>query len=152
MGAAGTLHRQGPAPGLPPHGIGRSCKVGKEEIVGLLVALQLFLDEDAEERRGRWLRLMQELAHGLSDIPRAVVSLLDEGEVPQVALDLEPGGPEPLEVMRRLEAATPAVHADPFAVQDGRILFAPPCLKEGEPALIVRQVHATLKTFAGRSA
>src|SRR5690606_2875834 len=27
-------------PGLPQHGIGRSCKVGKEQVVGLLVALR----------------------------------------------------------------------------------------------------------------
>ena len=33
--------------GLPQHGIGRACKVGKEEIVGLLTALRLFLEEDA---------------------------------------------------------------------------------------------------------
>ena len=29
--------------GLPQHGIGRACKVGKEQIVGLLVALQRLL-------------------------------------------------------------------------------------------------------------
>ncbi|MEE3215142.1 MAG: L-seryl-tRNA selenium transferase, partial [Pseudomonadota bacterium] len=33
-------------PGAPHHGIGRPCKVGKEEIVGLLTALQLFAQED----------------------------------------------------------------------------------------------------------
>ena len=131
--------------GLPQHGIGRSCKVGKEEIVGLLVALRLFLAEDAGERRRRWLRLMQQLADGLRDLDGAEARLLDRGEVPQVALDLAPGGPGALAVMRRLESGTPPVYADPFAAAEGRILFAPACLKEGEPALIARQVRAVLE-------
>jgi D-glucosaminate-6-phosphate ammonia-lyase len=131
--------------GLPQHGIGRSCKVGKEEIVGLLVALRLFLEEDAGARRGRWLRLMEELAEALRDLPGAVVRLLDAGEVPQVALDLALGGPGALAVMRRLESATPPVYADPFAATEGRILFAPTCLEDGDPALIARQLRTVLE-------
>ena len=33
-------------PGAPQHGIGRPCKVGKEEIAGLVKALRLFVAED----------------------------------------------------------------------------------------------------------
>jgi D-glucosaminate-6-phosphate ammonia-lyase len=132
--------------GLPQHGIGRACKVGKEEIAGLLTALRLFVEDDAPRRRARWLRLMQELATGLDGIALAAVELLDEGEVPQVALDLK-GASQlgALEVMRRLESGTPAVHADPGALAEGRILFGPMSLKSGEPALIVEQVRAVLE-------
>jgi L-seryl-tRNA(Ser) seleniumtransferase len=131
--------------GLPQHGIGRSCKVGKEEIVGLLVALRLFVQEDPGERRARWLRLMAELADGLRDLPGATVRLLDAGVVPQMALDLAPGGPGGLELLRRLEGGTPAVYPDPIGVLEGRLLFAPACLKEGEPAVIARQIRAALQ-------
>ena len=41
--------------GLPQHGIGRSCKVGKEQIVALLIALGLFVGEDIGERNQRCL-------------------------------------------------------------------------------------------------
>ena len=37
-------------PGLPHHGIGRPCKVGKEEIVGLLTALRLFTSDNGAAR------------------------------------------------------------------------------------------------------
>jgi L-seryl-tRNA(Ser) seleniumtransferase len=132
--------------GLPQHGIGRACKVGKEEIAGLLTALRLFVEDDAPRRRARWLRLMQELATGLDGIALAAVELLDEGEVPWVALDLK-GASQlgALEVMRRLESGTPAVHADPSALAEGRILFGPMSLKSGEPAQIVEQVRAVLE-------
>ncbi len=41
----------GRLPGPPHHGIGRPMKVGKEEIVGLLVALRRFLDRDLDSER-----------------------------------------------------------------------------------------------------
>ena len=49
-------------PGAPHHGIGRPCKVGKEEIVGLLTALERFVEEGDEARRARWLEHMRQLA------------------------------------------------------------------------------------------
>jgi L-seryl-tRNA(Ser) seleniumtransferase len=132
--------------GLPQHGIGRGCKVGKEEIVGLLTALRLFLAEDATARRARWLGLMQELANGLDRLPHANARLLDEGEVPLLALDLDgaASGLSALELMKRLEHGTPAVFADPSEVDRGRILFGPMALKDGEPAQIAERVRAVL--------
>jgi L-seryl-tRNA(Ser) seleniumtransferase len=132
--------------GLPQHGIGRGCKVGKEEIVGLLTALRLFLDEDAAARRARWLGLMQELANGLNGLPHANARLLDEGEVPLLALELDEAasGLSALVLMKRLEHGTPAVFADPSVLDQGRILFGPTALKDGEPAQIAERVRAAL--------
>jgi D-glucosaminate-6-phosphate ammonia-lyase len=131
--------------GLPQHGIGRGCKVGKEEIAGLLTALRLFVEEDGGARRARWRGLMQELADGLADLPHASARLLDEGEVPLVALDLDAAaGIGALELMKRLEQGAPAVFADPAAVDRGRILFGPMSLKAGEPGLIAERLRGLL--------
>jgi D-glucosaminate-6-phosphate ammonia-lyase len=132
--------------GLPQHGIGRGCKVGKEEIVGLLTALRLFVEEDAPSRRARWRGLMQELVDGLAGLPHARAHLLDEGEAPEVALDLDEAaaGVSALELMRRLEHGAPAVFADPESVDRGRILFNPMSLKDGEPAQVAERVRAAL--------
>ena len=135
--------------GLPQHGIGRACKVGKEEIVGLLTALRLFLEEDGHARRARWLALMRELEDGLRGLAETTVRLLDEGEVPEVVLELRSDARiDALEVMRRLETGTPVIFADPFAVHDGRIRFGPATLKDGEPALIAERVRAILSPRA----
>ena len=48
-------------PGLPRHGIGRSCKVGKEEIIGLLAALERFADGDDHARSMAWRRTLEEI-------------------------------------------------------------------------------------------
>ena len=132
--------------GLPQHGLGRGCKVGKEEIVGLLTALRLFVEEDAGARRARWRALMQELADGLQGLPHARVHLLDEGEALLVALDLDEAAARlsALELMKRLEHGTPPVFADPLALDRGRILFGPISLKDGEPAQIADRVRALL--------
>ena len=132
--------------GLPQHGIGRGCKVGKEEVVGLLTALRLFVEEDASIRRARWRGLMQELADGLDGLPYAKVRLLDDEEVPLVALDLDEAAARlsALELMKRLEHGTPAVFADPSALDEDRILFGPVALTDGQPAQIAERLHALL--------
>ena len=50
--------------GLPRQGIGRPCKAGKEEIVGLLTALELFIAEGDAARHGRWLADARIIADG----------------------------------------------------------------------------------------
>jgi D-glucosaminate-6-phosphate ammonia-lyase len=133
--------------GLPQHGIGRACKVGKEEVVGLLTALRLFLAEDPAARRAHWLALMRSLAAQLDGVAHAEVRLVDEGEVPVVVLELDEAaaGLSALDLMARLEAGTPAVFTDPAEALAGRIRFAPLSLKEGDPALIAARLREILR-------
>ena len=49
-----------------------------------------------------------------------------------------------LELMKRLEQGTPGVFADPAATDQGRILFGPMSLKDGEPALIAERLRGLL--------
>ena len=132
--------------GLPQHGIGRSCKVGKEEIVGLLTALRLFVDEDGGARRARWRGLMQELADGLADLrarqgrPCSTTARCRRSR----SISQPAAGIGALELMKRLEQGTPGVFADPAAIDQGRILFGPMSLKDGEPALIAERLRGLL--------
>lgn len=128
--------------GLPQHGIGRSSKVGKEQVVGLLVALQRFVDQDAGERRAGWLWTVRELEAGLRDLPAVTVQVLAAGEVPRLALDLAPE--DALPFLLRLEAGTPSVRPDPGAIEHGRILFNPMSLGPDDPALVVQAVRRAL--------
>jgi len=71
-------------PGAPQHGLGRPCKVGKEEIVGLLTALELFVAEDPGKRRQRWLKLMEELATAGSGLRHAVLEVVADRKRPEI--------------------------------------------------------------------
>lgn len=137
-------------PGAPHHGIGRPCKVGKEEIVGLLTALRLFVEEDPQVRRGRWLQLMEALSTAIGELPHAQVSLANDpkrSEIPMLALQLdeEALGFSALELVKRLQDGVPGIHANPSQVSEGVVLFGPMCLKEGEPELVGKRVRALLQ-------
>jgi len=54
---------------LPRHGIGRTMKVGKESIVGLLVALEAYEQRDHAAEVRQWRAFAEEIAAGLSRIP-----------------------------------------------------------------------------------
>jgi L-seryl-tRNA(Ser) seleniumtransferase len=73
----------GRLPGPPHHGIGRPLKVGKEEIVGLIVALRRFLARDhAAERREQEERLAMIIA-ALEGIPGVEPVLLEDRHAPR---------------------------------------------------------------------
>jgi L-seryl-tRNA(Ser) seleniumtransferase len=135
-------------PGAPQHGIGRPCKVGKEEIVGLLTALRLFVEESPEARRRRWLALMEALVAALAGTPHVTVELTTDRrstEIPMVQLTLGEQSPmSAAELLGRLRDGDPSIHANPSRAHEGVVLFGPMCLKEGEPELIGKRVRDLL--------
>lgn len=69
--------------GPPHHGMGRPMKVGKEEIVGLVVALRRFLERDhSAERRDQEARLMT-IRDAVQGIPGVTAAILDDSASPR---------------------------------------------------------------------
>ena len=134
--------------GLPQHGIGRSCKVGKEQIVALLTALGLFVGEDIEARNRRCFARLQDIAAQLEpDIARGVrIEESANGEEPCLVLDVPPGpgGTSAFDLVIALQDGSPAVHVDPSFVDEGRVLMRGLCLKDDEAPVIARRVNEAL--------
>jgi L-seryl-tRNA(Ser) seleniumtransferase len=128
-------------PGLPPHGIGRPCKVGKEQIVGLLTALERFLAEPDTARRARWSALLDRLEDGLAGLP---VERRAAGPVPLLAVRLAVDEARP--ALLALLDGTPSVSVDAAELRAGRLIVNPICLVEDEieplAAALVRAVRA----------
>ena len=122
--------------GLPPHGIGRSCKVGKETIVGLLVALQLYAGISDETRRQVWLRRIEYLAAGL---PAKAVSIR-HGLVPKLAIAV--AGARQACIM--LQNGDPPVQVDPSQVDDGYLVLNPTCLNDGDLEPLLERIRQVL--------
>ena len=144
-------------PGAPHHGIGRPCKVGKEEIVGLLTALQLFAQEDPAQRRQRWQNLMESLAEALREVPHSETELVSDpkrSEMPTVRLRLDEAaaGLSAMDVVKQLQDGEPSIHANPSHVREGVVAFGPMCLKQGEPEIIGRQLTQLIGQAGGRKA
>ena len=100
----------------PTQGIGRVCKVSKEEVVGLVTALELWAGQDhkavmrAHEKKTRWLY------DQLGGLPNAEVEYVAMDHLgrpyPTVHVRLDPGeGPTVDELLKRLLAGDPPVAA-----------------------------------------
>jgi L-seryl-tRNA(Ser) seleniumtransferase len=136
-------------PGAPQHGIGRPCKVGKEEIVGLLTALELFVAEAPEARRQRWLQRLEELVAASRGVRHAALAIVADRKRPEIpvvhlSLDEEAAGFSALDLVAKLQDGDPPIHANPGQAREGVVAFGPTCLKEGEPAIIGRHLRALL--------
>jgi D-glucosaminate-6-phosphate ammonia-lyase len=134
--------------GVPQHGIGRTAKVGKEQIIGLLTALELFVTEGDAARHQRWRTLVEALAAKLDGLPATTLAVTGIGnveEVPTVVLTLAKDSPiSALELVTALQNGTPPVAADPTLCDDGVVIFNPLCLQPTEPELIAAAVRRVL--------
>jgi D-glucosaminate-6-phosphate ammonia-lyase len=134
--------------GVPQHGIGRICKVGKEQIIGLLTALELFVAEGDAARHVRWKTVAEGLAAGLDGLKGCTIRL--EGlenpeEVPTVTLALSRGSSlSALELVAALQNGTPAIAADPSCCDHGFVMLNPICLQPGEPEQIAAAIRRLL--------
>jgi D-glucosaminate-6-phosphate ammonia-lyase len=127
--------------GVPRHGIGRSCKVGKEQIVGLLAALIRFTQDGDATRNERYGAIAQAVAAALGNAPGLrvrVVPDLGHGGLPLVEVAVPPGAnrPSALQLATRLRAATHPVHVDATNADQGVLMLVPTCLRLEDAAVI----------------
>ena len=127
--------------GLPPHGIGRTCKVGKETIVGLLVALQRYVAVSDARRGLVWLARIERLAEALSSLGHATV-VVREGLVPKLAITLMES--KAMKACVQLQDGDPSVHVDPLEVENGTLLVNPFCLADDEVELLARRIREVI--------
>ena len=96
--------------GIPHHGIGRGFKVGKEEIVGLLVALERFVARDEDTVATGFTHRLKAIAAALAAEPSIAARLIPAGQgapVPLLELSVQ-GSAHALS--SRLQLGDPPVH------------------------------------------
>jgi L-seryl-tRNA(Ser) seleniumtransferase len=122
--------------GLPHHGIGRSCKVGKEEIAGLLVALQRFVAADPVARQARWRAILQTIVDAAGEIGTRIV----DGATPLLTFDA--GSPEAAaQVARRLAEGSPSIQCSLGRCDEGLLVFNPVSLTGEQAGEIGRRLR-----------
>jgi D-glucosaminate-6-phosphate ammonia-lyase len=116
--------------GLPRHGIGRSCKVGKEQIAGLLVALQRFVATSDQDRWRAWHAILQAIAESARGTSLGL-RILDR-PVPV----LEVTAPDANALALRLAAHNPPILCALARREENVLVFAPTALTLEEAKLI----------------
>src|SRR5687767_1172269 len=128
--------------GIPHHGLGRGFKAGKEEIVGLLVALERYAAGDDEASNAALEKRLQRIAHDLGDAcPKKILSARETGRVPQLHVALQ----DPLAVSRRLQAVEPPVHLSERYAAQGVLIIDPQALRPEDDAALAAAVRSALR-------
>jgi L-seryl-tRNA(Ser) seleniumtransferase len=125
--------------GIPHHGIGRGFKVGKEEIAGLLVALERFVDRDEDAIAEQFTARLQAIAAALSAAPALTARLIARDGVDQHVplLELTVAGSAHA-LSRQLQHGTPPVHLGERLAHQNILTINPQTLRPDDDVVLVR--------------
>jgi L-seryl-tRNA(Ser) seleniumtransferase len=130
--------------GAPQHGIGRSCKAGKEEIAGLLTALRLFIAEGDAARHARWLADCETVVAALQGLSVTLTGGDDIAAVPCVVIQPDPARLSARDLCLRLQTGDPAIVLDPAGRDQGLVTVNPMCLRPGEARIVGDAIRRAL--------
>jgi L-seryl-tRNA(Ser) seleniumtransferase len=138
--------------GSPNYAIGRPMKVGKEEMVGLLAALEFYLERGEKEQRERCESRTSLLLGDLSGVPglraRRQFPNFKVQPLPEVIVEIEEEklGMRRDEIVARLAAADPRVEV---ATSGGTgIIINPDTLRDGDAEIVVAKLREAIRAPA----
>ncbi len=146
-----TLIENGTLVGPPHHGIGRGFKVGKEEIAGLLTAIERYQSRDFTAERARWISDMECVVAGVRDLPgvsgRLQYPQPNGREVPGaiVKIDAAAAGMDAHAVINALQAGEPPIAVFEKFAASGEIVVFPEALRPGEASTIAQRLRAIIQ-------
>jgi L-seryl-tRNA(Ser) seleniumtransferase len=121
---------------FPNANIGRGMKVGKEEVIGLVVALDRYLSLDMKAIEESWTAKAQYIADQLKDLPgvRAVVAANTAGYT-----DVDLSWDERIIPFTEQQLKAKLKQGDPPLIYDGTTVRTR-CLWQGEEVLVARRL------------
>ncbi len=129
--------------GVPNHGIGRAMKVGKEQIVGLMTALDRFVEQDERALIDRLTKMATQIAKQLRELDGLRVMLVEnEGSWPTVELqvDADSAGVTALDLVLALQRGEPAIYLIEGQAREGFTGIDPFCLQDGDAEKVVAAI------------
>ena len=124
--------------GIPHHGIGRGFKVGKEEIAGLLSALERFITRDEDAIAAQLAQRLRAIAAALAREGSITTRLVAAGpDTPVPLLELEVTGSAHA-LSRRLQLGDPPVHLAERLADAGILTINPQTLRPEDDTDLVR--------------
>ena len=138
--------------GMPRHGIGRSLKVSKEQIMAVLTALRLFASGAYDAELASQQQSLQELAASMAGLPARcrVIESADQQSLPwlEITLDETALGRSALDVCRRLRDGTPGVYVGHWGLELGQLIINPLHLKHADYAHLAQRMSQELQPRA----
>jgi len=123
--------------GIPHHGIGRGFKVGKEEIAGLLVALERFMQRDDAAIQVSLRERLQAMAGALAGAGAVLRTQLD-AEAPLPTLELHVAGGHAAALSHALQHGDPPIHLGEGRMDADILTLNPMTVRQDDDATVVR--------------
>lgn len=138
--------------GAPHHALGRPMKVGKEEIMALLAAVELWLCRDHEAEWAMWGRMLQHIAEVVTPIPTIRTEIVQPGRsnvAPMLSIywDTTHVPIASREVQRRLVQGTPSIEM-PLRGEEG-VSVMPYMMEPGEEQIVAQRLREILEDAVG---
>jgi len=133
----------------PQQFLGRGLKVAKEEIVGLVEALELFVAEDEAAQMRRYREMGEQAVQALGDMEGLRITVEQDGHdflVPSTVLRFGPGwrGRPPASIHRSMRAGEPSICLNDLL--DPSVLTIDPLnLDDDELAIVIRRLGEELR-------
>lgn len=142
--------------GAPRHGIGRGFKVSKEQIVGAIVALELFTEERCRRDWDNWLELLSQMEQGLKECPYLTVTrLMPKGELEfpllKIQIDEKALGVTAYKIVGLLKTGIPPIYVRENNVRDGALLIQPVNLDEESVQKTSTRLREIIQSFDERA-
>ena len=134
----------------PHHAIGRPMKVAREEILGLMTALDLYTRRDHEGDMRRWFSEGRTIVDAVIEIP-GVSATVEQDDwlrpVPEVSIAFtsERRGRSAAEIVDALANGDPPIIIEASRRDDEDIFINPHGLMPGEAELIAERLRAALE-------
>jgi seryl-tRNA(Sec) selenium transferase len=137
--------------------VGRGMKVAKEQIVGMVAAVDWLLEQSDASMETEFLRTTAVIQQALKSIPSVKTRIFTPAianHVPHLLVDIDPEriGMTPLQVAEELRGGTPSIELNPATGTDERGLTATPnsivlstwMLQDGEEHTVAARLRAVL--------
>lgn len=136
------------ANGSPAQFLGRPMKVAKEEILGLVTALTMFVAEDEAAEMAFYRSLAQRVVDSLVEVPGLQITLQHDGIdylIPTAVLHLGSDwpGPPARQVAAALQQGDPPIYLQQLGPPD-ELMVDPLNLTEAETDIVIRRLREAL--------
>ena len=138
--------------GAPHHSLARPMKAGKEEVMGLLTAVEQWARRDHAAEWKEWERRLDTIADSVAQLPTLTTGIRQPGRsnvAPVLAVNWDPGTIRitPEEARRQLSDADPRIEL--FHTGSG-VEVMPYMMEYGEDVIVARRLKQVLETALPR--
>ena len=132
--------------GAPHHALARPMKAGKEEIMGLLAAVEQWVARDHKTEWKEWERRLAVIAEAVKDIDSVTTGIREPGRsnvapVLEINWDAEAVGMNGTEVADQLSAGDPRIE---LHSSEGGISIMPYMMEDGEDPIVAARIREVL--------